>query len=481
MRSSALIYIIMVFIFCLSEAIQAQVIISKPNFAFAPACASPLYNTFKVTFSFSNEAALGLTNKFIAELSDNKGSFSNPTIIYTSEADSEKTSPVTFNFSLPTSASGESYVIRIKGTAPETISQSSKSFAAYYKAHDSPFSINNLIETGVYCNGGSYLLTIDNLDLFSNNSPLKYSSLTFKWYKETGSITSDFAFVSDGETLSVNEPGTYFVNTNYGTCTSVSTSNRVTISALDFSIASNINSSLGNPYCASEGQTTLSAIKAKGYQWFKDGDIIVGATKQMYKTDESGEYSVNIDLGSCMTDASINLDATGFTSSIDMDEVNYIDQDETQLATITTSANSPEYKWYLNNSLISGATAKSYIIQQVGNYKVIVTQTMGCNASNSFSFEVRSVFPGVEKIPNLISPNGDGNNDTWVIPKKYSIGSNSEIVILNAQGKIQLKTKNYQNNWPDKQLDLGSMSSIYYYIITVQNGKTKKGTITVVK
>jgi hypothetical protein len=104
-------------------------------------------------------------------------------------------------------------------------------------------------------------LTIDNPGTGSNDSPLQYPSLTFNWYKETSPTTS--VFVASGETLSVNQPGTYFVRTNYGTCTSNSYSNRVTVSEATSSTTSSISSSLGNPYCSSEGPTTLNAINGE--------------------------------------------------------------------------------------------------------------------------------------------------------------------------------------------------------------------------
>ena len=481
MRNFTLIYIVFL-VFSLIESGNAQIVIGKPNLAFSQACASPSFNTYNITFTFSPEAALGSTNQFKIELSDKIGNFSSATAIYTSGTGTITTSPATLTFSVPTTITGEAYKLRVKSTAPVATSANSDAFAAYYKIQDTPFSINNLIATGAYCSGGTYLLTIDNPSIGTNDSPLQYTSLTYKWYKETSLTTSDF--VADGESLSVNQPGTYFVETNYGTCTSNSFSNRVTVSESISGSSSSISSSKGNPFCSSEGATSLSAINGNSYQWFKDGTEISGATEQMYMTDESGTYSVNIDLGNCMTNASINLESTGFTSSIDVDVegINIIEENETLLATVTTTASNPEYVWLFNDAIISGAFSDSYEITQTGNYKAIITQTSGCTASKEFAFVVRTPFPDVAKIPNLISPNLiDGINDTWVIPQDYVNGTNTEVIIMNSQGKVVLQTNDYQNNWPAGQIDFKAINPVYYYIITTASGVTKKGSITVVK
>jgi len=454
-------------------------VISSPNLGFSQACASSSFNTYDVTFSFSPEAELNSTNQFILELSDGTGSFTNPTTLYTSDEGDVTVSPATFSFSFPTTIAGESYKLRIKSTSPATTSSGSLSFSAYYKVHDTQFSINNLVSTGVYCAGGSYLLTIDDPGNESNDSPLQYSSLTFNWFKETSETTS--VFVTSGATLSVTEPGTYFVETNYGSCTSNSYSNRVIVEEVDPETEATINSSLGNPFCQSEGFTTLNTIIGKSYQWYKDGEEISGATNQSYVTNESGTYTVDIDLDDCVQNGAIDLQSNGFASSIDIPETNYLNTGETLFITVTTDANNPEFEWYLNDNIISGASTNNYEAIQIGNYKVVIRQTSGCISDREFIFTIIEPFPDVAKIPNLISPNGDGLNDTWVIPQEYVKGTITKVMILNSQRKIVFETSDYLNNWPENQLKFKDVNQIYYYIIITQDNKFKKGTITIIK
>ena len=479
MKNFTCIKIIVCFIFLISKTAMAQLVISTPNLGFTQACASESFNTYNVTFSFSPESSLDPTNQFIVELSDETGSFSNPTTVYTSNQGAVTVSPATLSFAIPNNTAGETFKVRIKSTSPAATSSGSVSFAAYYKIQDTPFTINNLISTAVYCSGGSYLLTIDNPGYGSNDSPLQYPSLTFNWYKETSQTTS--VFVASGPSLSVSEEGTYFVETDYGTCTSNSYSNRVTVSESGSEGSSSISSSKGNPFCSSEGATTLSTINGVSYQWFKDGNKISGATNQTYVTDESGTYSVNVDLGDCTTSSSIDLESNGFSSSIDVPDTNMLQDGETLDVTVTTDAINPQFTWYLNETVISGANGNSYEVTQTGNYKVVISQTQGCMSSSEFEFLVMEPFPNVANIPNLISPNGDGINDTWVIPQEFVSGTNTEVLIMDSKGKIVLQTSDYLNNWPENEIDFKDINPIYYYVITTQNNKIRKGSITVVK
>ncbi|MEM5567130.1 gliding motility-associated C-terminal domain-containing protein [Psychroserpens sp. AS72] len=472
-----------VFLLFSSENLNAQIVIGSPNLGFSQACASDTFNTYSTTFVFSPENGLNASNQFSIELSDADGDFSSATVIFTSNPGAVTTSPATLNFSLPTTTAGEGYRIRIKSSAPAATSSGSTTFAAYYKIQDSPFSINNLVSTGVYCSGGSYLLTIDNPGTGSNDSPLNYPNLTYKWYKETGPTTS--VFISDGPTLTVSQPGTYFVETNYGTCTSDSFSNRVAISEVTTGNSdAGISSSLGNPFCPANGSTTLTTITGNTYQWFKDGNIIVDATSQMYDTSESGTYAVQVDLGDCMASGEIVLISELFDGSINVSEIETIEEDESLSVVVTTNANNPEFEWYLDNVLIANVSEDNYDATQFGTYKIIVTETSGCVGSREFIFELQEAFdpfPDVDKIPNIISPNGDGINDTWMIPLLYTSGTNTNVMIMTNTGKVVMQTDNYGNNWPENNLNLNSVNQVFYYVITTSDNDTKKGSITVIK
>ena len=470
-------------VFSSVENANAQIVISAPNLGFSQACASASFNTYSTTFNFSPVSGVSPSNQFIIEMSDADGSFANPTVLLTTAAGSITTSPATLNFQIPTETAGEGYRIRIKSTAPAATSAGSATFAAYYKTQDSPFTINNLVSTGAFCSGGSYLLTIDNPGTGTNDSPLNYPSLTYKWYKETSPTTS--VFVAEGETLEVTQEGTYFCETNYGTCTSNSYSNRVTITAVTSGEANaGIFSSLGNPFCPDQGATTLSTLNGTSYQWYKNGQAIAGATEQMYQTEESGNYSVQVDLGNCQASGSIALVSELFDASINVSEMETMEEGESITVVVTENALNPDFEWYLNSTLIPSATGNTYEATQFGDYTVIINENSGCTGSREFNFTIAEPydpFPNVEKIPNMISPNGDAINDTWVIPQKYVSGTNTEVIIMNNQGKVVFSTKNYLNDWPQQDLELTSINQVYYYVLTTQNNETKKGSITVIK
>ena len=477
-----------VYILCLCFVVftniaNAQIVIGAPSLGFSQACASSSFNTYNTTFVFSPETALETSNQFIIELSDGNGDFTNATIVATSVAGSVTVSPATLEFSLPETTSGENYRIRIKSTAPIATSSGSATFAAYYKLQDAPFTINNLVSTGAYCSGSDYLLTIDNPGNGLNDSPLAYPSLTFNWYKETSPTTS--VFVSEGQTLSVSQEGTYFAETNYGTCTSNSFSNRVEISEATSGVAdATIASSLGNPYCPSQGLTTLSTIGGNSYQWFKDEVLIEDATNQMYQTNESGIFSVQVDLGDCQASGSIELQSELFEVSINVLDINTIEDGESINIELETTANNPSFEWYIDEQLLTEVSGNTFEATEFGTYKIVITETIGCQGSRELVFQINEAlepFPDVENIPNLISPNGDGINDTWVIPNNYVSGTNTNVTILTPQGKVVLQTTNYLNNWPETDLNLTSINQVFYYIISTENGDTKKGSITVIK
>lgn len=463
----------------LATTTYAQISIGTPNLGFSQICTDATYNAtkpFTVTFAFTPISGINSTNQFIVELSDASGSFLAPTTLVSSNPGAITTSPATLNFSVPNTTAGEQYKIRVKSTSPVATSPNSVSFSAYYQIQNSPFSINNLVAAATYCPGGNYVLKIDNPGTGTNDSPLKYPSLTFNWYKEP-SLTP----IATTSSLTVSQPGIYYVETNYGTCTSNSYSNRVTVSEASGQSAT-ITSSLGNPFCYNGNATTLTTQTGNSYKWYKNNVLIAGANSNTYTTNEEGLYSVNVDFGSCISTATINLQKIKFTSSLNISDTYTLSEGETKNVITTTDAVNPSYRWYLDDVAITGATAASLNINEIGNYKVIITQNSGCISFNEMLFTINSLIDSnAVTIPNLISPNGDGINDTWIIPQKYTGGTDTEIILMSSTGELVFKTNNYINNWPENQLTFKNINPVYYYIINPKNGEAKKGSITVVK
>ena len=112
-KTIKIVYIFLVFT-CNTVRTNAQVVISTPTLGFTQACASPDFNTYNVSFSFSPENALSSSNQFLLELSDASGSFDNPIEVYRSNPGSITTSPANISFALPQDVGGENYKLRVK-------------------------------------------------------------------------------------------------------------------------------------------------------------------------------------------------------------------------------------------------------------------------------------------------------------------------------------------------------------------------------
>lgn len=112
-------------------------------------------------------------------------------------------------------------------------------------------------------------------------------------------------------------------------------------------------------------------------------------------------------------------------------------------ATLTATAGT-SYQWYLNNTIISGATGMTYTATQNGNYTVVVT-TSGCNdTSSSFSYTTGisemtaianiSVYPN--PVNNMVTISFDALNpgQPVVVEIKNELGQNLKKTVLNQAG-----------------------------------------------
>lgn len=77
-------------------------------------------------------------------------------------------------------------------------------------------------------------------------------------------------------------------------------------------------------------------------------------------------------------------------------------------------------------------------------------------------------------IPNVISPNGDGINETFTI-KNLDYYPNTELYIYDRTNKLIFKSENYKNDWDASSTPNGS----YYFLLRFTDGSTQEGLLNV--
>lgn len=120
-----------------------------------------------------------------------------------------------------------------------------------------------------------------------------------------------------------------------------------------------------------------------------------------------------------------------------------------------------------------GASGTTIYVPGMQNGTYTVTATDQCPKSASTTVHVSA---GCELIiPNVISPNGDGSNDTWRISTQSPTGY--AVKIFNRWGNEVFSAANYANNWKAADMPDGT----YFYLITDEGrGERYSGHLTVV-
>ncbi len=121
----------------------------------------------------------------------------------------------------------------------------------------------------------------------------------------------------------------------------------------------------------------------------------------------------------------------------------------------------------------TGDTSRSVEIRSPGIYSVTVTNEYGCSASDAIEVTIDI------GIPDFITPNGDGFNDTWEIPALID-AVNAEIKIFDRFGRLIISYKASDPGWDGTAEGKLAKPDTYWYIIDLKDGsKPLKGSITV--
>ncbi|MBB2149931.1 MBG domain-containing protein [Pedobacter gandavensis] len=149
---------------------------------------------------------------------------------------------------------------------------------------------------------------------------------------------------------------------------------------------------------------------------------------------------------------------------------------------ILTASGGSNYVWALHNSVISGQNSGILTVRprETTTYTVTVSNANGCSEQKSFTV---NVLDDMEKIKatNILSPNGDGYNDKWII-ENIDFYPNNEVKIFDRSGRMVYSKKSYDNSWDGTLNGMPLSEGTYYYVIDFgKNHRIIKGFITIIR
>jgi len=138
------------------------------------------------------------------------------------------------------------------------------------------------------------------------------------------------------------------------------------------------------------------------------------------------------------------------------------------------------YLWqpdtFLSNPNISNPIASPLVPT---TYVVTVTDINGCSDIDTIEVDVNVDYNFL--VSNLLTPNGDGYNDTWYIDN-VDFYSDCEVSIYNRFGNLLYNKKGYKNDWDGKHNGQELPDGTYYYVIKCLGATDVfKGGITILR
>ncbi|WP_238379303.1 gliding motility-associated C-terminal domain-containing protein [Cytophaga hutchinsonii] len=223
------------------------------------------------------------------------------------------------------------------------------------------------------------------------------------------------------------------------------------------------------PICSPEGfeftAVVGSATPPNTLQWYKDGVAISGATTSIYKAFESGLYSIeesNAACGTISTEVPLTVIQTPVANA-----GSDITVKEGEQVTLNGSGG-VIYSWSPDTGLddASSATPKLTADKTIMYILTVRDATGQCHDDD----EVMVFVERPIKVPNVITVNGDGVNDTWEIENIESF-PNAEFLIYNRWGNLVWKSTGYPKEWDATNFRNGEVlpDGTYFYIIDLHS------------
>ncbi|WP_343531400.1 gliding motility-associated C-terminal domain-containing protein [Pedobacter sp.] len=115
-------------------------------------------------------------------------------------------------------------------------------------------------------------------------------------------------------------------------------------------------------------------------------------------------------------------------------------------------------------------------------FHVVASNSLGTSNPSPQTTVTLKLYSGSVIANNLLTPNGDGKNDLWIVTDLSLMYPKNEVTVYDKTGKTVFKKANYQSDWDGSYNGTPLNTGTYYYEINIGAGlKPIKGTLTILK
>ncbi|WP_424003985.1 gliding motility-associated C-terminal domain-containing protein [Maribacter sp. IgM3_T14_3] len=296
------------------------------------------------------------------------------------------------------------------------------------------------------------------------------SGFTYEWSRDgvaiSGATNNSISLASNSEN------GDYGLNAVVG-------SFNVDSNVLPVQLLTNETVSItssGTVFCNGGETITLSTttdLSSATYQWRLDGASI-NTTDGVLTVSTAGTYTLAIDRDGCSLISNEIVVTPLDENLITLDPGTEIVMPEGTTRLVTASGGTA-YRW-LDANAVEVSNSDSVNFTEAGSYTLIASID-NCEIVRQIEVSYLDTF----KVPNVITVNGDGINDQWIIPNSYSNKADVNVIIYNEQGQEIVNEFDYKNNWPQSTTAFTKQNMVFYYKIRNASEVLKQGTITVIR
>ena len=272
----------------------------------------------------------------------------------------------------------------------------------------------------------------------------------------------------NGPTVLVG-PGTYYVLATAGNCRLASLSFEVTeVPNPEPDIVGDLFSCGGLPATLGTDEDYAQYLWSTGNT--DDGITVGTGTYFVTVTDTNGCFA-NSDTVNVVSanDPVGGISSDSPTSVLPGTTVVFTDSSTVDGGTIVSIV------WSIDSTFLGTGSTLTQLFDTPGTYPITITVVTADGCIGTYTYE-QIVVPTEIEVPNVFSPNGDGQNDalTFTGVQYYP---NTRLNVYNRWGQAIYESSSYKNTWRAPDVAEGT----YYYVLKLENGKEYTGHVTLLR